>query len=192
MLRRAGFRVITACDGHKALDLLRSGITTGPAPDMILLDVMMPGMSGYDVVRAIREDYPRLMIPVILVSANGYEDQIVEGLAAGANDYITKPLGQKELVARILSQLRTKKFTEAAAAAATPAAGGGSSEVGPTTASLSCAGEGDGGGVEGEVKGDVLDSTPVPNRSALEEENAGLREMVAQLKEQISGSTSNS
>jgi signal transduction histidine kinase/FixJ family two-component response regulator len=115
MLRRGGFKVTTAGDGAKALELLGHGVETSSPPDMMLLDVMMPGMSGYDVVRAIRARYPGLMIPVILVSANGHEEQVVEGLQAGANDYITKPFGQRELVARILTQLRTKSFTETAA-----------------------------------------------------------------------------
>ena len=118
MLRRAGFKVLRAGDGRKALDLLQDAVEAGRPPDMMLLDVMMPGLSGYDVVREIRKEYPGLMLPVILVSANGHEDQVVEGLQAGANDYITKPFGQRELVARILTQLRTKSFTESAAATA--------------------------------------------------------------------------
>jgi signal transduction histidine kinase/CheY-like chemotaxis protein len=112
MLKRAGFKVSKAGDGHKALELLEEAIAGKHPPDIMLLDVMMPGMSGYDVVREIRERYPWLMLPVVLVSANGHEDQIVEGLSAGANDYITKPLRQRELVARITTQLRTKSFTE--------------------------------------------------------------------------------
>ncbi len=136
MLRRGGFKVVTAGDGIKALELLGQGVATKSAPDVILLDVMMPGMSGYDVVRAIRERYPGLMIPVILVSANGHEDQVVEGLQAGANDYITKPFGQRELVARILTQLRTKSFAETAAAT-----GGGSGGEDETTLRASLKGE---------------------------------------------------
>jgi len=116
MLRKSGFKVITAGDGMKALELLSHGVDACSPPDMMLLDVMMPEMSGYDIVRAVRARYPGLMIPVILVSANGHEDQVVEGLQAGANDYISKPFGQRELVARILTQLRTKSFAETAAA----------------------------------------------------------------------------
>lgn len=114
MLRRAGFKVFAAGNGMKALDMLEESITAGTPPDLLLLDVMMPELSGYDVARIIRERYPSLMLPIILVSANGHEDQVVEGLQAGANDYITKPYGHRELIARILTQLRTKSFAEAA------------------------------------------------------------------------------
>lgn len=113
MLRRAGFRVSKAADGQRALDLLHNAIALGKPPDAVLLDVMMPGLNGYDVVRKIRDEYPTLMLPVILVSANGNEDQVVQGLQAGANDYIIKPLRQKELVARIEAHLRNKVFSEA-------------------------------------------------------------------------------
>lgn len=114
MLRRAGFKVFAAGNGIKALNMLEASIAAGTPPDLLLLDVMMPELSGYDVARIIRERYPSLMLPIILVSANGHEDQVVEGLQAGANDYITKPYGQRELIARILTQLRTKSFAEAA------------------------------------------------------------------------------
>lgn len=124
MLRRAGFKVSKAADGYKALDMLSDAAENGGRmPDLVLLDVMMPGMSGHDVVRAIRERYASLVLPVILVSANGHEDQVVEGLQAGASDYITKPLGQRQLVARINNQLRTKWFLEAATVAAAATAG---------------------------------------------------------------------
>lgn len=163
MLRRAGFKVITASDGHKALDLLATGIETGSPPDMMLLDVMMPGLSGYDVVRLVREKYPGLMLPVILVSANGHEDQVVEGLQAGANDYITKPFGQRELVARILTQLRTKSFAEAAAARAAEAAA-----ANPGTA----------------MTEELLELSALMNgddNASLEQQNAELRGLVARL-----------
>ena len=113
MLKRAGFKVSKASDGNKALEILEDALALGKAPDIMLLDVMMPGLSGYDVCRKIRKKYPWLMLPVILVSANGHEDQVVQGLHAGASDYITKPLRQRELVARIVTQLRNKAFSEA-------------------------------------------------------------------------------
>lgn len=170
MLRRGGFKVVTAGDGMKALELLGHGVDTSCPPDMVLLDVMMPGMSGYDVVRTIRSLYPGLMIPVILVSANGHEDQVVEGLQAGANDYITKPFGQRELVARILTQLRTKSFAETAAA--TGNVGGSGVDGGKEEGCSSTTSEGDGGGGDG-------DST---ESKSLEEENADLRAQVAGLR----------
>eukprot|EP00887_Chlorella_sp_A99_P003023 scaffold9.g3023.t1 len=101
--------------GYRALDMLEESVAGGAPPDAMLLDVMMPGLSGHDVVRLIRERHPQLMLPVILVSANSREEQVVEGLRAGANDYVTKPFGQRELIARIEAQLRTKQFTEAGA-----------------------------------------------------------------------------
>jgi CheY-like chemotaxis protein len=165
MLRRGGFKVITAGDGMKALELLSEGVDSNNRPDMILLDVMMPGMSGYDVVRAVRSRYPGLMIPVILVSANGHEDQVVEGLQAGANDYITKPFGQRELVARILTQLRTKSFAETAAATGNSSFDGGEM----------IAGAGGDGGVGGGDDAAAL-------RKSLEDENAELKAQVAGLR----------
>lgn len=162
MLRRAGFKVVTASDGHKALDLLASGIEAGSPPDMMLLDVMMPGLSGYDVVRLVREKYPGFMLPVILVSANGHEDQVVEGLQAGANDYITKPFGQRELVARILTQLRTKSFAEAAAARAAAAAASPATATSEELSELAALMNGDDG-------------------VSLEQQNTELRGLVARL-----------
>ena len=167
MLRRAGFKVVTASDGHKALEMLANGIESGSAPDMMLLDVMMPGLSGYDVVRLIREKYPGLMLPVVLVSANGHEDQVVEGLQAGANDYITKPFGQRELVARILTQLRTKTFAEAAAALAAQVA------------------ESPGTSTDNLLKDATLvndDNVDVNGRESLQQQNAELRALVAKLR----------
>lgn len=112
MLTKAGFRVLKAGDGQKALELVDQGIAQGSPPDLILCDVMMPGMSGYDVVRKLRSEHPSLMLPVILVSANGREEQIVEGLKSGSNDYMNKPFKQKELIARVQAHLRTKQFAE--------------------------------------------------------------------------------
>lgn len=74
------------------------------------------------MVRRVREAYPSLMLPVILVSASGREEQVVEGLSAGASDYITKPFGARELVARVTAQLRNKAYAEAAAAQTSGAA----------------------------------------------------------------------
>ncbi|PRW60699.1 hybrid sensor histidine kinase response regulator [Chlorella sorokiniana] len=112
MLGKAGFKVLKAADGQKALDLLEESLRQGDPPHVMLLDVMMPGLSGYDVVRLVRERHPTLMLPVILVSANSREEHVVEGLQAGANDYVTKPFGRNELVARIQAQLRTREFSQ--------------------------------------------------------------------------------
>ncbi|PSC67347.1 Non-motile and phage-resistance [Micractinium conductrix] len=115
MLSKAGFKVLKAADGQKALDMLDESLRHGSPPHVMLLDVMMPGLSGYDVVRLVRERHPSLMLPVILVSANSREEHVVEGLQAGGNDYVSKPFGQKELVARIQVQLRTRNFAQGVA-----------------------------------------------------------------------------
>ena len=77
-------------------------------PDLILLDIMLPGIQGLDVCRIIKSDRDTKNIPIILVSALGQEDDIVNGLEAGADDYIAKPFSNRILLARIKSVLRRK------------------------------------------------------------------------------------
>ncbi len=125
MLRRAGYVVEKAADGAAALRALADAVAAGRPPDAVLCDVMMPGLSGYDVVRRIRREYPGLPLPVLLVSANSREEHVVEGLEAGADDYLVKPLSAKELVARVGALVRAKRFAAAALAAAAAAAPGG-------------------------------------------------------------------
>jgi CheY-like chemotaxis protein len=124
MLRRAGYVVEKAADGAAALRALADAVAAGRPPDAVLCDVMMPGLSGYDVVRRIRREYPGLPLPVLLVSANSREEHVVEGLEAGADDYLVKPLSAKELVARVGALVRAKRFADAALAAAAAAAPG--------------------------------------------------------------------
>lgn len=97
MLKNRGFEVITSADGERALDLLEDLHGSNALPDAVLLDVMMPGLSGFDVVRQIRSRYPTWRGPVLLVSASGQKEQIQEGLEAGANAYLMKPLKINEL-----------------------------------------------------------------------------------------------
>ena len=97
MLKNKGFEVCTAADGERALEMISDQYKAKNAPDAILLDVMMPGLSGFDVVRRIRETYPEWKVPVLLVSASGQKDQIREGMQAGANAYLLKPLKIAEL-----------------------------------------------------------------------------------------------
>lgn len=98
-LESEGYRVTTVQDGQKALDTFsRSRF------DLILLDIMMPGKSGYDVCREIRAK--DTAIPVIMLTAKGEEIDKVVGLQLGADDYITKPFGVHELLARISAVLR--------------------------------------------------------------------------------------
>jgi two-component system response regulator RegX3 len=97
-LRREGFRVQVARDGAQALDLFDA-----IDPDLVLLDVMLPKVSGIDVCRLLRK---RSQVPIIMVTAKGAEIDTVVGLEVGADDYVTKPYRLRELVARMRAVLR--------------------------------------------------------------------------------------
>ncbi|WP_420437398.1 response regulator [Candidatus Poriferisodalis sp.] len=97
-LRREGFEVRTAADGRAALAAISES-----EPDLVLLDVMLPGMSGLDVCREIRK---RSRVPLIMVTARGEEIDAVVGLEVGADDYVAKPYRLRELVARMRAVLR--------------------------------------------------------------------------------------
>jgi len=96
---RAGYRVHTATDGQRGLEAL-----LGEPPDLLLLDLMLPRLSGYDICRTARER--GLALPIIMLTAKGQEDDIVRGLELGADDYVTKPFGIRELLARVKAFLR--------------------------------------------------------------------------------------
>ncbi|MBI3457341.1 MAG: response regulator, partial [Candidatus Rokubacteria bacterium] len=98
-----GYEVLTASDGEAALALARSS-----QPDLILLDVMMPKLDGLDVCRQLRGDPSLPFVPIILVTAKGDPKDIVAGLEAGGDEYLTKPVDQAALVARVKSMLRIK------------------------------------------------------------------------------------
>jgi two-component system OmpR family response regulator len=98
-LRFAGFEVETASDGQQALRLLGSF-----APDLVVLDVMMPGIDGFDVVRRMRQD--RHQMPVLFLTAKDATEDKISGLTLGADDYITKPFSLEEVIARIRAVLR--------------------------------------------------------------------------------------
>ena len=102
-LEREGFGVIAAADGPAALKAISE-----KDPDLILLDVMLPGMSGIDVCREIRKSSS---VPVIMVTAKGEEIDAVVGLEVGADDYITKPYRLRELIARIRAILRRSEYS---------------------------------------------------------------------------------
>lgn len=106
-----GFRVETALSGPEALERLRQG----PLPDLVLLDVMMPGMDGLDVCRQIRRTHPASALPVVMVTARNRSADLAEGLAAGANDYVSKPFSATELQARIGTHLRVSALHHAVA-----------------------------------------------------------------------------
>jgi DNA-binding response OmpR family regulator len=97
-LEQDGFLVIEAFNGTQALDRLRDSL-----PDLILLDVMMPDMDGFEVLQTIREISA---VPVIMLTAKGEENDKVKGLELGADDYVTKPFSPRELVSRVKAVLR--------------------------------------------------------------------------------------
>ena len=97
-LKRNNFDVIEAASGEEALEKLNDTV------DIVLLDVMLPGINGYEVCARAREKFPQL--GVIILTAKGQEENKIEGLEAGADDYIVKPFSPKELLARINSLLR--------------------------------------------------------------------------------------
>ena len=98
-LQAAGFEVLTAVDGHDGLERFRSA-----APDLILLDVMLPRLDGLEVARAIRRE---ATTPIVMLTARGDTVDVVLGLECGADDYIIKPFKPKELVARMRARLRS-------------------------------------------------------------------------------------
>jgi len=99
-LKREGFRVQVARDGAEALDVFDA-----VQPDLVLLDVMLPRISGVDVCRELRK---RSSVPIIMVTAKGGEIDTVVGLEVGADDYVTKPYRLRELVARMRAVLRRR------------------------------------------------------------------------------------
>lgn len=102
-LERDGLTVVETADGDAALDLLLR--PAGTPVELAVVDVMMPGVDGLDICRAVR-DGPRPDIPIILLTALGDEDDRVLGLQVGADDYVTKPFSPRELALRVASVLR--------------------------------------------------------------------------------------
>jgi two-component system, cell cycle response regulator len=106
-LSSRGYSIETASNGEEALQKVRES-----PPDLILLDVMMPLMDGYEVSRRIKNDPDLPFIPIILVTARDSTQDKVEGLDAGADDYLTKPVNFAELEARVRSMLRIKRLQD--------------------------------------------------------------------------------
>jgi DNA-binding response OmpR family regulator len=103
-LRREGHEVEEAFDGVQALELARTGRF-----DLLVLDVMLPGMSGFEVCRVVRQESP---VPILLLTARSDETDRVVGLDLGADDYITKPFSMRELLARVRAALRRRGLQE--------------------------------------------------------------------------------
>ena len=102
-----GYAVATAATGEEALAKLAAD-----KPDLVLLDVMMPGLSGYDVCRRIRAEAATALLPVVLVTSLDPIQERVKGIEAGADDFLSKPINQPELFARVRSLLRVKSLQD--------------------------------------------------------------------------------
>ena len=105
LLSVKGYAVVTAASGPEALDKVEA-----ERPDIVLLDVMMPGMSGYEVCRKIRENPATGILPVVMVTALDPGQERLKGLEAGADDFLGKPVNQAELLARVRSLVRVKQL----------------------------------------------------------------------------------
>ena len=104
VLSPKGFRVTVASSGEEALHVLGK-----EKPDLVLLDILMPGMDGYEVCRRIREDRETAFLPVIMITASGAEEKI-RAIESGADDFVSKPFDQAELLARVRSLVRVKRY----------------------------------------------------------------------------------
>lgn len=105
ILKDAGYRVLEAFSGPEALTTLRRD-----KPDVMILDVRMPGMTGYQVCREIRDDAEFAALPVIMVTALSLPEERLAGVEAGATDFINKPFNKKELLARVRASLVMAKI----------------------------------------------------------------------------------
>ncbi len=105
LLTVKGYAVVTAASGPEALERVDA-----ERPDLVLLDVVMPEMSGYEVCRKIREDPATGLLPVVMVTALNPTEERIKGLEAGADDFLTKPINQAELLARVRSLFRIKEL----------------------------------------------------------------------------------
>ncbi|UCV17983.1 response regulator transcription factor [Ferribacterium limneticum] len=100
LMKKEGFAVAVACDGEEALAKVASF-----APDLILLDVMMPKKSGFEVCEALRADQKNAGVLIVMLTAKGRDTEVAKGLAMGADAYVTKPFSTKDLVARVKTML---------------------------------------------------------------------------------------
>lgn len=106
-LKNEGYSILTAMTGEQAIKIARQS-----RPDLIVLDLMLPGIDGLEVTKRLKIDEKTLDIPIVMLTAKGEDSDIVLGLELGANDYISKPFSPKVLVARIRSLLRHRKSAD--------------------------------------------------------------------------------
>ena len=109
-LGRNGFDVLTAYNGNDALEVAQREL-----PDLVVLDLMLPGLDGTEVARRLRADARTATVPIVMLTAKGEETDVVVGLTLGADDYVTKPFSMKILLARITTVLRRGEAAEAGA-----------------------------------------------------------------------------
>lgn len=100
LMKREGYQVSVARDGVQALATIREA-----KPDLVLLDVMMPGKSGYEVCQAVRADEALSAVRIVLLTAKGRDTDVAQGLGVGADAYVTKPFSTRELAARVREML---------------------------------------------------------------------------------------
>jgi DNA-binding response OmpR family regulator len=100
-LKKSGYSVITSRRGDSGLILVKEY-----NPDLIILDLMLPGMNGMDICKALRDNDAFAKTPILMLTSKSQEEDVIQGLNAGANDYISKPFNVKELLARVNANLR--------------------------------------------------------------------------------------
>jgi putative two-component system response regulator len=107
LLKREGYEVDFAVDGRSALDSVHRA-----PPDLVLMDVMMPGVDGFEACRALKQDPRTRLVPVVLVTALHETEDRIRGIDAGADDFLSKPFNAHELRARVRSLIRIKRYTD--------------------------------------------------------------------------------